>query len=191
MGASNQWSPDVHRARCGFLRILRRGAYRLIGRGEWCPWGLAAVLGSNRTTPDLHRRASSTQREAARMSERNAAVSLSGGLVPRRSSRLLRAEGFMVHALSSQVRSASRNRVGCRREIAGRAGVRQHVEVEIDLRPFGGFALTAVIDVLKTREISEMSDGIPVTYVPARNNLPLLCRGLGGGARMWATFGRA
>ena len=49
--------------------------------------------------------------------------------------------------------------------------MRQHVEAEIDLRLFGGSALTADIEVPKEREVAEMSDGIPITYVPARNTV--------------------
>jgi 7-cyano-7-deazaguanine synthase len=60
-------------------------------------------------------------------------------------------------------------------EAAGRvidaAGVTDHIEVEIDLRRIGGSALTADIDVPKARALEEMSDGIPVTYVPARNTV--------------------
>ena len=55
--------------------------------------------------------------------------------------------------------------------MADRARVADHREVTIDLRPFGGSALTADIAVPKDRTLAEMSDGIPVTYVPARNTI--------------------
>src|SRR6185312_2890885 len=57
------------------------------------------------------------------------------------------------------------------RRIAERFGVRQHIVAEIDLRQFGGSALTSDIAVPKGRALSEMDAGIPVTYVPARNTI--------------------
>src|SRR4029077_5798265 len=60
-------------------------------------------------------------------------------------------------------------------EAAGRIArdfaVEQHVIAEIDLRVFGGSALTDDIEVPKERQIDEMGEGIPVTYVPARNTI--------------------
>src|SRR5207248_6188447 len=50
-------------------------------------------------------------------------------------------------------------------------GVAEHVVVDIDLRRFGGSALTSDIAVPKGRAVAEMADGIPVTYVPARNTI--------------------
>ena len=50
-------------------------------------------------------------------------------------------------------------------------GVTDHRIVSIDLRIFGGSALTDDIDVPKGRDLSQMSDGIPITYVPARNTI--------------------
>ena len=49
--------------------------------------------------------------------------------------------------------------------------MKHHVIVDIDLRQFGGSALTSDVDVPKSRAIAEMSHGIPVTYVPARNTI--------------------
>src|SRR5206468_4310918 len=57
------------------------------------------------------------------------------------------------------------------RRVAGAIGVARHVEQTIDLRAFGGSALTAGIDVPKDRDESAMSAGIPITYVPARNTV--------------------
>ena len=64
-------------------------------------------------------------------------------------------------------------------QIAAQAGVAQHVIAEIDLRIFGGSALTSDITVPKGRSTSEMSQGVPVTYVPARNTV-FLSFALGG-----------
>src|SRR5205807_3058646 len=57
------------------------------------------------------------------------------------------------------------------RRIAERYGVKQHVVVPIDLRVFGGSALTSDLAVPKDRPLDEMSHGIPITYVPARNTI--------------------
>ncbi len=55
--------------------------------------------------------------------------------------------------------------------VARSLGAKEHVTVPIDLRRFGGSALTADIEVPKARSMSEMSAAIPVTYVPARNTV--------------------
>src|SRR4030081_1098876 len=57
------------------------------------------------------------------------------------------------------------------RRVARHYGVRDHVVVDIDLRTFGGSALTAEIDVPKDRSPDAMATGIPITYVPARNTI--------------------
>jgi 7-cyano-7-deazaguanine synthase len=59
----------------------------------------------------------------------------------------------------------------CAKRIAAEVGARQHVVVDIDLRQFGGSALTADIDVPKGRSAHAMTAGIPITYVPARNTI--------------------
>src|SRR4030081_1668485 len=57
------------------------------------------------------------------------------------------------------------------RRVARHYGVRDHVVVDIDLRTFGGSALTADIDVPKDRSTDAIASGIPITYVPARNTI--------------------
>ncbi len=57
------------------------------------------------------------------------------------------------------------------KRVAAQLGVRKHIIVDIDLRQFGGSALTDDIAVPKGRAESEMSTGIPITYVPARNTI--------------------
>jgi 7-cyano-7-deazaguanine synthase len=57
------------------------------------------------------------------------------------------------------------------RRVAQRFDVHNHVIIDIDLRTFGGSALTADIDVPKDRSGTEMAQGIPITYVPARNTI--------------------
>src|SRR5436305_14984854 len=91
-----------------------------------------------------------------------AVVLLSGGLDSTTVLAIAAAEGFAVHALSFRYGQRHAVELAAAKEIAKRAGVRQHVEAEIDLRLFGGSALTADIDVPKDREIAKMTDGIPV-----------------------------
>src|SRR5262249_40814534 len=57
------------------------------------------------------------------------------------------------------------------KRIAAQLGAQKHVIVDIDLRQFGGSALTDDIAVPKGRAVAEMASGIPVTYVPARNTI--------------------
>jgi 7-cyano-7-deazaguanine synthase len=105
------------------------------------------------------------------MSEQKAVVLLSGGLDSATVLAIAQSEGFTPYAISFRYGQRHVIELDAAREIARRAGVAQHVEAEIDLRLFGGSALTAEIDVPKERELAAMSDGIPITYVPARNTV--------------------
>ena len=102
---------------------------------------------------------------------RPAVVLLSGGLDSATALAIAQSEGFTPHALSFRYGQ----RHGVELEAAGRVasslGVPRHVVADIDLRQFGGSALTADIDVPKGRAAEEMGEGIPVTYVPARNTI--------------------
>src|SRR4051794_9538171 len=100
-----------------------------------------------------------------------ALVLLSGGLDSTTTLAIAQAEGFEAYALSFRYGQRHHVELDAARGIATAAGVVEHVEAEIDLRMFGGSALTDAIDVPKGRETDEMSDGIPVTYVPARNTV--------------------
>jgi 7-cyano-7-deazaguanine synthase len=102
-----------------------------------------------------------------------AIVLLSGGLDSTTTVAVAKAQGFAVHALS--VDYGQRHRVELERaeQIAKAMGVAEHRTVRLDLRAIGGSALTAAIDVPKGRSAEDMSHGIPVTYVPARNTLLL------------------
>jgi 7-cyano-7-deazaguanine synthase len=100
-----------------------------------------------------------------------AVVLLSGGLDSATVASIARRDGFDVYALSfsyGQRHSAELQAAG---RVANHIGVTAHKTVPIDLRAFGGSALTADIDVPKGRDVDEMSDSIPVTYVPARNTI--------------------
>lgn len=106
-----------------------------------------------------------------RLSKR-AVLLLSGGLDSTTLLALARSQGYDVYAMSFRYgqRHASELQLAC--AAAKSYGVRDHVIVDIDLRAFGGSALTADIDVPKDRPIdSTGSSGVPITYVPARNTI--------------------
>ena len=94
-----------------------------------------------------------------------AVVLLSGGLDSMVTAALAREQGFAVHALSVDYGQRHRLELESARRIAARLGLVRHTEIALDLRAFGGSALTDAIDVPK----GGVGDDIPVTYVPARN----------------------
>jgi 7-cyano-7-deazaguanine synthase len=96
---------------------------------------------------------------------------LSGGLDSTTMLAHAIAEGFDVHAMSFRYGQRHAREIDAARRVAQRYGVRDHVIVDIDLRVFGGSALTANVDVPKDRAPDAMQRGIPVTYVPARNTI--------------------
>ncbi len=100
-----------------------------------------------------------------------AVVLLSGGLDSTTTLAIARAGGFEPHALTFRYGQRHEVEVEASRRVARRFGVAQHVIVPIDLRLFGGSALTADVDVPKGRSLDEIGTGIPVTYVPARNTI--------------------
>jgi 7-cyano-7-deazaguanine synthase len=104
-------------------------------------------------------------------SENKAVVLLSGGLDSTTTLAIAQQQGFAVYALTFRYGQRHDLEIAAARRIAERYGVRQHIITEIDLRQFGGSALTADIAVPKSRDIDEMARGIPVTYVPARNTI--------------------
>ncbi|MXO61081.1 7-cyano-7-deazaguanine synthase QueC [Altererythrobacter salegens] len=96
---------------------------------------------------------------------RSAVVLLSGGLDSMVSAALAREAGFALHALTIDYNQRHRREIEAARLIAGKLGVASHVILRLDLRRFGGSALTDDIDVPK----GGVGSDIPVTYVPARN----------------------
>jgi len=80
-------------------------------------------------------------------------------------------EGYAVHALSVRYGQRHAHEVEAARRLAERHGAVEHRVAEIDLRLFGGSALTSDVPVPKDRGVEEMGHGIPVTYVPARNTI--------------------
>jgi len=100
-----------------------------------------------------------------------AVVLLSGGLDSTTVLAIAKAEGYEAYALSFSYGQRHSWELECARKVASSAGVKDHRVAQIDLRVFGGSALTADISVPKGRSLEEMSDKIPVTYVPARNTI--------------------
>jgi len=97
--------------------------------------------------------------------QRDCVVLLSGGLDSMVCAGLAREAGFRIHALTIDYNQRHRREIEAARLIAGRLGAERHVILPLDLRQFGGSALTDDIAVPK----DGVGPGIPVTYVPARN----------------------
>jgi 7-cyano-7-deazaguanine synthase len=100
-----------------------------------------------------------------------AVVLLSGGLDSTTTLAVAQSEGYEVYALTFRYGQRHSPEIQASRRVAARHGVAEHVIADIDLRVFGGSALTSDVPVPKGRAVEEMSDGIPVTYVPARNTI--------------------
>jgi 7-cyano-7-deazaguanine synthase len=105
------------------------------------------------------------------MTVRKAVVLLSGGLDSATVLAIARSEGYATYAISFDYGQRHAVELASARKVAQALGAREHVVVDFDLRRFGGSALTADIDVPKGRDLPEMAQGIPVTYVPARNTI--------------------
>ena len=102
---------------------------------------------------------------------KNAVVLLSGGVDSTTTLAIARDEGFNVFALSFDYGQRHRHELEAARAVADALGVAKHVVTTIDLRALGGSALTDDIDVPKGRSTDEIGEGIPITYVPARNTI--------------------
>ena len=102
---------------------------------------------------------------------KRAVVLLSGGLDSSTTVAICRDEGYEIYALSFRYGQRHDREIAAAKKIAIALGVREHRIAEIDLRIFGGSALTDMIDVPKNRAESEIAAGIPITYVPARNTI--------------------
>ncbi len=100
-----------------------------------------------------------------------AVVLLSGGLDSATTLAIARAEGFACHALSFDYGQRHRAELHAAGAVASAIGVVEHRRATIDLRTFGHSALTDAIAVPKDRDDRAMADGIPITYVPARNTI--------------------
>lgn len=104
------------------------------------------------------------------MSDR-AVVLLSGGLDSATTLAVARSEGYECHALSFDYGQRHARELESARRVAAALGAKQHLVLSLDLRAFGGSALTADIAVPKGRPAEAIAFGIPITYVPARNTI--------------------
>lgn len=100
-----------------------------------------------------------------------AVVLVSGGLDSATALAIARAEGFECNALSFRYGQRHVHELACARQVAQSLGAARHVVVDFDLRTFGGSSLTGDAAVPKDRPAQEMGQGIPSTYVPARNTI--------------------
>jgi 7-cyano-7-deazaguanine synthase len=100
-----------------------------------------------------------------------AVLLLSGGLDSTTMLALARSEGFAVYAMSFRYGQRHAHEIEAARRVGRHFGVVDHAIVDIDLRAFGGSALTTDVPVPKDRPSDVRGTGIPITYVPARNTI--------------------
>jgi 7-cyano-7-deazaguanine synthase len=105
------------------------------------------------------------------MSGPKAVVLLSGGMDSTTVAAIARSRGFDVHALTFRYGQRHQAEVDAARRVAEQLGIRRHEVLDIDLRAFGGSALTGALEVPKDTPIEEIGQRIPSTYVPARNTI--------------------
>jgi len=103
--------------------------------------------------------------------QRRAVILLSGGLDSSTTLAIARSEGYELNAMSFRYGQRHAVELAAAKRVAESMSVARHIVVDIDLRAFGGSALTDDIDVPKHTDASEIGDQIPVTYVPARNTI--------------------
>src|SRR6185437_3229257 len=138
-------------------RLGRRPGDARTGESVACLRGTRARRGSHRRLP----------RGAERLMS-DAVLLLSGGLDSTTLLALALNEGCGVHAMTFRYGQRHASEIQAARRAAARYGVRDHVIVDIDLRTFGGSALTSNLPVPKDRDLAPgAAVGIPVTYVPA------------------------
>jgi 7-cyano-7-deazaguanine synthase len=102
---------------------------------------------------------------------KKAVILLSGGLDSATTLAIAQNDGFTPYGLTFSYGQRHQFEIGASQKIAEACNLSDHIITEIDLRAFGGSALTDDIDVPKDRSESTMSGSIPVTYVPARNTI--------------------
>ncbi len=106
-------------------------------------------------------------------SPKPAVVLLSGGLDSATSAAIAQADGYQVYALSIDYGQRHRFELESAARVAKTLDVAEHKVLMIDLAALGGSALTADIDVPQGRSDEQIAEGIPITYVPARNTVML------------------
>jgi 7-cyano-7-deazaguanine synthase len=105
------------------------------------------------------------------MRTRKAVVLVSGGLDSATTLAVAKSEGYDLYAISFDYGQRHRFELEAARNVCAANDVRRHIVVPLDLRAFGGSALTDDIAVPKDRSDDELGAGIPITYVPARNTI--------------------
>lgn len=100
-----------------------------------------------------------------------AVVLLSGGMDSATVAAIALRDGYEVYALSVRYGQRHVVELEAARRVAERLGVRRHVIIDLDLRAFGGSALTSEAPVPKDTPLGEIGVRIPSTYVPARNTI--------------------
>jgi 7-cyano-7-deazaguanine synthase len=102
---------------------------------------------------------------------RKAVILASGGIDSSTTLALAKRAGFSLHALTFNYGQRHRCELDAARRVVAALGAAQHVIARIDLRVFGGSAITGDLEVPKGRTLDRVRSGIPVTYVPARNTI--------------------
>lgn len=117
---------------------------------------------------------------------RKAVVLVSGGLDSATTLAIAQSQGFECFSIAFDYGQRHRFELESAKRVAESLGVTRHIVVPIDLRAFGGSALTSELEVPKDRTDEELARGIPITYVPARNTV-FLSLALGWAETMGAT----
>jgi 7-cyano-7-deazaguanine synthase len=102
---------------------------------------------------------------------KDAVILLSGGIDSATVGAIAKRQGFRLHALTFCYGQRHQQEIAAAARVAAFLRAESHRVIEFDLRAIGGSALTDQIEVPKGRSAAEIADGIPITYVPARNTI--------------------
>jgi len=102
---------------------------------------------------------------------KKAIVLSSGGIDSTTAMAMARAEGYEIYSLTFDYGQRHAWELKAAERVGAALGVKEHLVIDLDLRKIGGSALTDAIAVPKGRSAQEIKQGIPITYVPARNTI--------------------